>query len=123
MSAVTDSERRTMRIATMARGYLPAPHPADLTNAPSDIAVALAEGLTGTGHEVTFFGPHGTSVRTTAVNTAGVAPLVRNLSDLAAISADEAKSSHNILGLRDQYVAHQMFERASRGEFDVLHFH
>jgi glycosyltransferase involved in cell wall biosynthesis len=112
-----------MKIATMARGYLAAPHPKDLTNAPSDIAVSVAEGLTQAGHDVTFFAPTGSTVQATTIETAGVAPLVRNLGDLSSVAAGEARSSHNILGLRDQYLAHEMFERASRGEFDVLHFH
>jgi glycosyltransferase involved in cell wall biosynthesis len=112
-----------MKIATMARGYLAAPHPKDLTNAPSDIAVSVAEGLTKAGHDVTFFAPIGSTVQTTSVETTGVAPLIRNADDLTSVLADEAKTSHNILGLRDQYMAHEMFERANRGEFDVLHFH
>ncbi|MDB5178799.1 MAG: group 1 glycosyl transferase [Patescibacteria group bacterium] len=111
-----------MKIATMARGYLPAPHPTDMINAPSDIAVAVAEGLSKAGHDVTFFGPNGTQLDT-AVETLNLAPLIRNMGDLATIAAEEAKTSHNILGLWDQYMAHEMFERASRGEYDLLHFH
>jgi glycosyltransferase involved in cell wall biosynthesis len=111
-----------MKIATMARGYLPAPHPADMTNAPSDIAVAVAEGLAEAGHEVTFFGPNGTRLHT-EVETVNLAPLIHNMEDLAEVAADEARTSHNILGLWDQYMAQAMFERASQGVFDLLHFH
>jgi glycosyltransferase involved in cell wall biosynthesis len=112
-----------MKIATMARGFLPAPHPADMTNAPSDIAVATAEGLRKAGHAVTFFGPIGTSLPKVPVRTANLSPLVRKLQDLNEILEIETKSSHNLLGLWDQYLAHEMFKRADRGEFDVLHFH
>jgi glycosyltransferase involved in cell wall biosynthesis len=112
-----------MKIATMARGYLAAPHPKDLTNAPSDIAVSIAESLTRAGHDVTFFAPNGSAVQTTSVETGGISPLVRNLNDLTTVLEDEAKTSHNILGLYDQYMAHEMFERANQGEFDVLLFH
>ena len=112
-----------MKIATMARGYLPAPHPSDMTNAPSDIAVAVAEGLALAGHEVTFFAPNGSNLPFTKVETLNLQPLVQQLSDLTDIMAMEAKSSHNVLGLWDQYMAHEMFIRARRGEFDVLHFH
>jgi glycosyltransferase involved in cell wall biosynthesis len=112
-----------MKIATMARGYQPSPHPADLTNAPSDIAVAVAEGMARAGHKVTFFGPNGTQINGAKVETANVQPLIKGLDDIAKVSAEEAKSSHNILGLWDQYMAGEMFKRASKGEFDVLHFH
>jgi glycosyltransferase involved in cell wall biosynthesis len=112
-----------MRIATMARGYQPAPHPVDLTNAPSDIAVAVAEGMSKQGHNVTFFGPTGTHINGARVETANLTPLIRSLEDVTKIASDEAKSAHNILGLWDQYMAHEMFKRAEKGEFDVLHFH
>lgn len=112
-----------MKIATMARGFLTAPHPADMTNAPSDIAVAVAEGLKAEGHKITFFGPIGTNLDHVPVRTANLSPLVRHLKDLKDIMDIEAKSSHNLLGLWDQYLAHDMFQRAARGEFDVLHFH
>ncbi len=112
-----------MKIATMARGFLTAPHPADMTNAPSDIAVAVSEGLKAEGHKITFFGPIGTNLDHVPVRTANLSPLVRNLRDLNDIMDIEAKSSHNLLGLWDQYLAHDMFRRADKGEFDVLHFH
>jgi glycosyltransferase involved in cell wall biosynthesis len=112
-----------MKIAMMARGFQPTPHPADMTNAPSDIAMAVAEGLTGQGHDVTFFGPTTTRLKRTKVQTSRLPPLVQKLDDLKDILSLEAKSSHNLLGLWDQYLAHEMFQRASAGEFDVLHFH
>lgn len=111
-----------MKIATMARGYIPAPHPPDMTNAPSDIAVAVAEGLAAAGHRVTFFGPSGTRLNA-EVETLNLPPLIRRMDDLAEVAADEAKTAHNVLGLWDQYMAQAMFERAQAGEFDLLHFH
>lgn len=107
----------------MARGYLPAPHPGDMTNAPSDIAVAEATGLARSGHDVTFFGPKGTRLPLVKVRSAGLPAMVHGLRDLGAILEAESKSSHNLLGLWDQYLAYDMLMRASRGEFDVLHFH
>jgi glycosyltransferase involved in cell wall biosynthesis len=112
-----------MKIATMARAYVPSPHPADMPSAPSDIAVALAEGLTKLGHDVTFFGPTGTRVRATQVETLTLPPLLRDYAGLTEVLAEEAKSAHNLLGLWDQYMARTMFERAAAGEYDLLHFH
>lgn len=112
-----------MKIATMARAYLPAPRPADMTNAPSDVAVDLAEGLTTAGHEVTFFGPNGTRIRSSAIETLDLPPLVHNYAGLREVLAEEAKTSHNIFGLWDQYMAREIFEHAATGDYDLVHLH
>lgn len=111
-----------MKIATMARAYLTAPRPADMTNAPMDIAVMLAEGLAAQGHDITFFGPKGSSIQA-PVETLDLPPLASNMTEYSEVLAGEAKNSHNILGLWDQYMAQAMFEKARAGEYDLLHFH
>jgi glycosyltransferase involved in cell wall biosynthesis len=111
-----------MKIATMARAYLPAPRPADMTHAPIDLAVAIAEGITQQGHELTFYGPNGTHLRAT-VETLNLPPLAHNLPEFKSLMAEEAKTSHNILGLWDQYMVHEMFKRAQAGQYDLLHLH
>jgi len=106
----------------MARAYLPVPRPSDMTHAPMDLAVAIAEGMARSGHNITFYAPTGARVRTATENL-DLPPLAHDIAEFGELMASEAKHSHNILGLWDQYMAREMFERAQAGEYDLLHFH
>lgn len=111
-----------MKIATMVRGYIPAPRPADMVYAPIDLAVAISEQLTKRGHEVTYYGPNGTHLRA-EVETKNLRPLVHNHEELAALLKNIDALSHAIPAMWDSIMARDMFERARKGEFDLLHFH
>jgi len=111
-----------MKIATMVRGYLPAPRPADMVYAPIDLAVAISEQLTKRGHEVTYFGPNGTHL-CADVDTQNLRPLVHNYEEFATLLKNIDALSHNMPGVWDTFLAREMFERARRKEFDLLHFH
>lgn len=110
-----------MKIATMARGYIPAPRPADLVNAPMDIAIAAAEQLTRRGHEVTYYGPIGTRIFA-EVATLDLPPLLHNTKELKEFAREEAAHSHNLMGLWDQYMMRGILEKA-RSEYDVVLAH
>jgi glycosyltransferase involved in cell wall biosynthesis len=111
-----------MKIATMVRGYLPVPRPVDMIYAPIDVAQTLALGLTDRGHQVTFFGPMGTNL-STPIETLNLRPLAHNREEFASLMSNPAMMSHNVPGLWDQYMVREMFERASNGQYDLLHFH
>ncbi|HEX6258518.1 MAG TPA: glycosyltransferase family 4 protein [Candidatus Saccharimonadales bacterium] len=111
-----------MKIATMVRGYLPAPRPADMVYAPIDLAVAISEQLTKRGHTVTYYGPNGTHL-CADVETQNLRPLVHNYEEFAGLLKNIDALSHNIPGIWDNFLVKDMFERARKKEFDLLHFH
>jgi len=110
-----------MKIATMVRGFLPAPAPSDVAYSPISIAISVAEGLAAKGHSVTFFGPEGTDLET-EVETLGVRPLVKNDQDLNEMLSTMDLFQQYLPSLYDQYMVKAMFERAANGEFDLLLF-
>jgi len=112
-----------MKIAMMVRGYLQTPRPLDMIYAPLDLAEHIAKGLTERGHQVTYFGPQGTQIPGVKVETLDVRPLVHDQKEFAAMTGDTEKLMHYIPELWDKRFAANMFERAQRGEFDMLHFH
>ena len=90
--------------------------------APMDIAVALSEGLKARGHDITVFGPIGTKLET-SVETLNLRPLVRNHREYSDLISNPGFVSHGLSQLWDLYMTMNMFERASRGEFDLIHLH
>lgn len=111
-----------MKIATMVRAYLPVPRPADLVYAPIDLAMAICEGLSEKGHRITFFGPKGSKPPVT-LNDLGQLPLASTNKEFQALIHDTDNIVNGRLASYDYYFARDMFERASKGEFDLLHFH
>jgi glycosyltransferase involved in cell wall biosynthesis len=112
-----------MKIATMVRGYIPAPRPHDMVYAPIDLAVAISEGLTRHGHTVDYFGPNGTQVACTKVETQNLRPLARTQEEFQGIINNPDLLMHGVTGAWDFFLAREMFERAKNGEYDLLHFH
>jgi glycosyltransferase involved in cell wall biosynthesis len=112
-----------MKIAMMVRGYLQSPRPLDMIYAPIDLAVEIAKGLTDRGHQVTYFGPQGTNIPGVEVETLDVRPLVHGQKEFAELTGDTEKLMHYVPELWDKRFAASMFERAEKGEFDMLHFH
>lgn len=111
-----------MKIATMVRGYLPAPRPVDMVYAPIDLAVAISEQLTKREHSITYFGPNGTHMCAN-VETGNLRPLAHNDQEFNQLLWDIDAYSHGVQATWDNYFAKMMFERAHKGEFDLLHFH
>lgn len=112
-----------MKIATEVKGYITVPPPADMTYAPYDIAVALTSGLVERGHEVDFFAPEGSRLGKGTLVTLGQPALVKSQQEYSDALFNIGYHSHNTLALYDQNYAAEMFRRARKDEYDVLHFH
>ncbi|MBL8158960.1 glycosyltransferase family 4 protein [Candidatus Saccharibacteria bacterium] len=112
-----------MKIATIVRGYIPAPRPESMIYAPIDLAVAITEQLVQRGHTVDYYGPIGTHLRASSVVTLNQRARVKDYDEFEAMLGDSEALAHNAPGLWDSIFVREMFERASRGEYDLLHFH
>lgn len=114
-----------MKIALMVRAFIPMPRPRDMIYAPIDLAVAVAKGLGGRGHEVTIFSPLGTEVhgQNVTVETMNLRPLVKEQAEFTALLDNTEYLSHDVHGLWDRYMSSEMFSRAAAGDFDLLFFH
>lgn len=106
----------------MVRSYLETPVPNDIAYSPATIAQSISEGLYDNGHEVTFFGPDGTSVKT-EIETCGMRPFFRNTQDFDSLVSTSDLFTNYMFGIADAAMARQMLERASRKEFDCVVFH
>lgn len=112
-----------MKIAMMVRGFLETPVPNNIAYSPATVAKSIAEGLQNSNHTVTFFGPEGTKLDVSAVETSSLHPIARTQSEL-----DEFLSSSDLFenyrpSLYDTYVAKQILQRAANKEFDCVIFH
>jgi len=112
-----------MKIATLVRGMIPTPRPSDMVYAPIDLAMAISEHLAQWGHKVDYFGPIGTKLQHANVETMSLRPLAPNLKEWTSIVTDIDLQSYGIPDAWDHFYALEMFERARRGEYDLLHFH
>lgn len=115
--------RRRLKIATMVRGMLPVPRPHDAMYSPLDVAITVAEKLTANGHRVTYFGAKGTQLNVTNVQTSSLHPFIFNNHDFQTLLENPDLFMSYIPSLYDQILVQDMFKRAARGEFDLLHFH
>lgn len=114
---------KPLRIAMMVRGYLPVPRPSDIIYAPIDLAANIADGLAERGHLVDFFAPLGSELETARVESRNLRPLVTNGHEFQELLGTTNEPLNNYLpSLWDNYLAEEMFARAARGEYDVLHF-
>ena len=113
-----------MRIAMMVRGFLPTPPQNDIAYSPASVAKALAEGLAKRGHEITFFGPEGTTFdQNITVETCGLQPIATTMSELdEQISTPDLFSDYRF-ELYDGVMAREMLARANKGKFDCVVFH
>ena len=112
-----------MRVAIMVRGYLPVPQPSGIIYAPIDLAAATAEGLSERGHHVDFYGPDGSEVKHAHLCSRNLRPLVQsNNAFRNLLGTANEQINHYIPSLWDTYLAEEMFRRARRGEYDLLHF-
>jgi glycosyltransferase involved in cell wall biosynthesis len=119
---VTTPLEKYVKIATIVRGYLPVPRPADIVYAPIDLAVSLSQGLQSRGHSVDFYAPEGSNL-SVPVQSHGLRPLVKSQQEWEAFLQNTELQMHYVPHLWDYYLAKKMFEKARKGEYDVLHFH
>ncbi|MBM3209791.1 glycosyltransferase family 4 protein [Candidatus Saccharibacteria bacterium] len=110
-----------MKIAMMVRSFLETPVPNDIAYSPATVAKVVAEGLHAAGHEVTFFGPEGTSLAT-HVETCSMRPFFSTMSDFdAMVSATDLFTDYRF-SLADSAMAGNILDRAQAGEFDIVVF-
>lgn len=110
-----------MKIAMMVRGFMPAPAPNDIVYSPLNVAIAVAEGLSRKGHDVTFFAPEGSNLQCN-VETLDVQPLATTFRGLNELVSTTDLFEDYLPSLYDQRMAKVMFERANKGEYDVVIF-
>lgn len=107
----------------MVRGFLATPVPNDIGYSPASVAKNIAEGLQAKGHEVTFYGPEGTTLDVAHIETCGLRPLATTQQKLDDIVGTTDLFRNYRFGLADAVMARTMLERAARGEYDVVVFH
>jgi glycosyltransferase involved in cell wall biosynthesis len=112
-----------MRIATMVKGYLTVPTPADIVYAPADLAIQISNGLIEKGHTVDFYAPKGSKPGKANLHTKGLKPLAYSYNEFQSLLVNPGYASDNVLASWDYYLAGEMFARANRGEYDILLFH
>lgn len=117
--------KHAMNIAMMVRSYMPAPRPSDIIYAPIDLEVEIAKGLAARGHNITVYAPLGSviNVPNVTVETLNLRPLVKNQSEFDKLLDNTEFLSHDMHGLWDRKMVIDMYDRAEKGEFDLLHFH
>lgn len=111
-----------MKIAIMVRGFLQTPVPNDIAYSPAKIAKSIAEGLTKNGHTVDFYGPEGTKLEVTNVETCNLRPLATEMAEFdSKVSTTDLFSDYRF-SLYDTVMARTMLERAKAGEYDCVIF-
>ena len=107
----------------MVRGFITTPPQNDIAYSPAGVAKAIAEGLAGKGHAITFFGPEGTTLDNgVVVETCNLRPIASTSIDLEKQIATSDLFSDYRFSLYDAVMARTMLERARAGEFDCVVF-
>ncbi|MBI2056187.1 MAG: glycosyltransferase family 4 protein [Candidatus Sungbacteria bacterium] len=116
---------KKLRIAVMVSGAYPAPPPQHVIYAPIDVAVRISAGLSARGHAVDFYGPIGTKVKGARVISKNLLPLEGMRGEHKILKGDWVRTVERskIFSLWDQYLIAHMYERAERGEHDLVHIH
>lgn len=96
--------------------------PNDIAYSPTTVAINITDGLVERGHDVTFFGPEGTTSKA-KVETCGIRPLVTTQKQFDDLAGSVDLFTDYVFGLYDAKMAQNMLERASKGEFDCVVFH
>lgn len=107
----------------MVRSFLETPIPPGAAYSPATVAHALAEGLQAAGHEVTFFGPEGTSLDVANIETCNLRSFFTSMEDFDDQIATADLFSDYRFAINDGVMARAMLSRAKSGEFDVVVFH
>ncbi|MEO5499155.1 MAG: glycosyltransferase family 4 protein, partial [Candidatus Saccharimonadales bacterium] len=111
-----------MKIAMMVRGFLQTPVPNDIAYSPATVAKSIAEGLTRAGHEVTFFGPEGTNLAVTAIETCSLRPLAKNQQEVDELVGTSDLFQDYLPALYDAKMARKMLQDAKAGQYDCVIF-
>lgn len=106
----------------MVRGFMTTPVPKGIAYSPATVAQSIAEGLEKLGHEVTFYGPEGTDLQVSRVETCSIRPLALNQQQLEELTGTADLFSEYLPSLYDTKMARQMLVRAAKGEYDCVIF-
>ncbi len=112
-----------MRVATEYKGCITAPAPPDIACTPCDLALEICDGLVDHGHEVDFYAVEGSQTRKSKLVTLGQTALASNYDEGMSLLSNPGLHAANTLALADQYYSAEMFRRAKKGMYDLLHFH
>lgn len=115
--------KSTLRIAEFVSSEVSFPIPRDFPRpyAPLSIALDIARGLAGRGHEVVFFGPQGSRDNDFQVVEAPFAPLYKNeILDEPDIHGIEREKIFNLF---DQHIISSLFKKHQTHPFDIIHIH
>lgn len=111
-----------MKIAMMVRSFLETPVPGNIAYSPAIIAKSVAEGLEKRGHSVTFFGPEGTKLNVTAIDTSSLHSIAKSQDDLDEFVGTNELFNDYLPSLYDSFVVKKILQRAADGEFDCVLF-
>ena len=111
-----------MKIAMMVRSLFTTPVPSGIGYSPTTVATTVAELLQKRGHEITFYGPEGTRLDVTRVETCGLWPLVNNQKEFDEFLSNTDLFHQYLLATNDNIMVKSIMERANQGEFDCVIF-
>ncbi|MDD4931613.1 MAG: glycosyltransferase [Candidatus Colwellbacteria bacterium] len=115
--------KKKLKIATMVTGHFTTPPPKGTIYAPMDIATEVIEGLASRGHRVDFYGPKGTKVMGAKVIDCGLEALQGKGRKILGVPGARNIERDKIFGLWDQYLIAEMFMKARKEGYDLLHVH
>ena len=111
-----------MKIAMMVRGFLQTPVLNDIAYSPATVAKSIAEGLHELGHEVTFYGPEGTDLNVSSIETCSLRPLATTQQELDELIGTSDMFLDYLPSLYDAKMARKMLQEAAKGTYDVVIF-
>ena len=112
-----------MKIAMMVRSLFTTPVPKDIGYSPSTIAKTLAESLEELGHEISFYGPEGSELTVSHIETCGLYPTVTSQKQFDEYLHNPDLFQHYMLAGNDNIMVKAMLEHANNGEYDCVVFH
>lgn len=107
----------------MVRSLFTTPVPEGVGYSPATVAATLAESLESLGHEVTFYGPEGTNLKVSHIETCGIQPEIKAQQDFDEYLGNTDLFHQYLLAANDNVMVKDMLERADKGEFDCVVFH
>lgn len=111
---------RRIRLAAFVTGTYPTILERSFVNAPMDIAASLCRGLSERGHQVDYYAPNGSQIDGNLI-TLGLDPLSEFGVHLPPDDQGNEDASAQLLW--DHPFLEEMFRRAHRGDYDLMHIH
>lgn len=114
---------KKLRIATFVTSHFVIPGPKGIIYAPFDVASSLCSRLARRGHKVDFFAPLGSRVSGCDIIDLKALPLHKNFNKFFGKENLSEADTQKIYNLWDQYFLSEIYKRAIKGEYDVIHVH